>query len=135
VGVDGVRRSTAGDPPLYTNSGECGLGSPAVVHDLVFVATNLPALYAFDTATGAKLWTAPGLPGGGPGDSTVVIGPAIAGDYVVIGCQNTLYIYTLWLPIWIPWWLPEEGPAIQWPPPPWPPPPDGYQPENGELGE
>ena len=135
VGVDGVRRYTTGDPPLYTNQGECGLGSPAIVHDLVFVPTNLPALYAFDTATGAKLWTAPGLPGGGPGDSTVVIGPAIAGDYVVIGCQSTLYIYSLWLPIWIPWWLPEVGPAIQWPPPPWPPPPNGYQPENGELAE
>jgi outer membrane protein assembly factor BamB len=135
VGVDGVRRYTTGDPPLYTNDGECGLGSPAIVHDLVFVPTNLPALYAFDTATGAKLWTAPGLPGGGPGDSTVVIGPAIADDYVVIGCQSTLYIYSLRLPIWIPWWLPEVGPAIQWPPPPWPPPPNGYQPENGELAE
>ena len=135
VGGDGVRRYTTGNPPLYTNQGECGLGSPAIVHDLVFVPTNLPALYAFDTATGAKLWTAPGLPGGGPGDGTVVIGPAIAGDYVVTGCQSTLYIYSLWLPIWVPWWLPEAGPAIQWPPPPWPPPPDGYKPENGELME
>lgn len=135
VGGDGVRRYTTGNPPLYTNQGECGLGSPAIVHDLVFVPTNLPALYAFDTATGAKLWTAPGLPGGGPGDGTVVIGPAIAGDYVVIGCQSTLYVYSLWLPIWVPWWLPEAGPAIQWPPPPWPPPPDGYKPENGELME
>jgi hypothetical protein len=65
----------------------------------------------------------------------VVIGPAIAGDCVVIGCLSTLYIYSLWLPVWIPWWLPEVGPAIQWPPPPSPPPPDGYQPANRELPE
>jgi outer membrane protein assembly factor BamB len=134
VGGDGVTRYTSGSPPLYANNGECGLGSPAVVHDLVFVPTNLPALYAFDTATGAKLWSAPGLPGGGsPGDGTVVMGPAVSGDYVVIGCQGTVYIYFLWKPIHWPWWLLQEIENIVWPQlPPWPPPPppgNGFQEE------
>jgi outer membrane protein assembly factor BamB len=136
TGGDGVTRYTNGAPPLYANDGECGLGSPAVVNDLAFVPTNQPALYAFDCASGAKLWSATGLPPRTPdGDSSVVMGPAVSGNYVVIGCQGNVYIYSLWTPIHIPWWLLQELEEIVWPQlPPWPPPPppgDGFG--DGEV--
>ena len=61
------------------------------------------------------------------------MGPAVSGNYVVIGCQGTVYIYTLWRPIPIPWWLLQEIENVIWPQlPPWPPPPppgDGLQTE------
>jgi outer membrane protein assembly factor BamB len=59
-----------------------------VVNDLVFVSTNLSALYAFDAHTGLFLWSAPGLPGG-----QFVLGPAIYGNHVVVGAGGTVYIY------------------------------------------
>lgn len=82
-----VAKYTVPVPPMYQTS-EAGCSSPAVVNDVVFVSTNLSALYAFDAHTGLLLWTAPGLPGG-----QFVLGPAIYGNHVVVGAGGTVYIY------------------------------------------
>jgi outer membrane protein assembly factor BamB len=115
VGADQVRRYQIPGSPLYANPGERALSSPAVVNDVVFVATNKPALYALDTATGALLWQAPDLTSG----YAEILGPAIAGDYVVIGYQSSLRIYHRFSWVLPPWWwqLPTAGP---WPPIPLP---------------
>jgi outer membrane protein assembly factor BamB len=89
VGPDHVRRYAIPGSPLYQNVGERALSSPAVVDDLVFVTTNLPALYAFETITGAKLWQAGDLTNGG----AEILGPAVSGDFVVIGYQSSIHIY------------------------------------------
>jgi outer membrane protein assembly factor BamB len=89
VGGNHISMYNVGPTPLYAHSGEAGLSSPAVVNDVVFVATSLPALYAFDTQTGLHLWTASGLPSG----LSYVLGPAVSGNYVVIGCGPNLYRY------------------------------------------
>lgn len=93
VGANQVRKYTAGSPPLYSIANEVGLSSPGVVNDVVFVSTSKPAMYAFDVATGNALWTAPGLPA--PGGLVWILGPAIVGNRVVIGCGSTVYIYSL----------------------------------------
>lgn len=89
VGANKVSMYNVGPGPLYKNGGEAGLSSPAVVNDVVFVSTSLPALYAFDANTGLHLWTASGLPSG----RTYILGPAVSGNYVVIGCGSNLYRY------------------------------------------
>jgi outer membrane protein assembly factor BamB len=89
VGPDKVSRYTAASPPLYTSS-EVGLSSPAVVHDVLFVSTNRAALYAMDVHDGHCLWEAPGLPA-----KKRALGPAVYGDYVVIGAGEHVYIYVL----------------------------------------
>jgi outer membrane protein assembly factor BamB len=135
VGPDNVSRYTVPKPPMYTTL-EVGLSSPAVVNDVVFVATNKAALYALDAGTGLCLWSAPGLPAG-----AFCLGPAIYGNYVAIGAGNAVYIYTLSLipphfrppELEVPWWERLKG----WPPPP-PPPPDlgdllGEVAERGQL--
>ncbi len=88
-------RYTVPVPPMYTTPGEAGLGSPAVVNDVVFATTSKPGLYAFDAATGVCLWSAPGL---GPG--AYCLGAAISGDSVVVGVGNGgpgghVYVYRL----------------------------------------
>ena len=60
-----------------------------------FVSTSRPALYAFDAQTGLHLWTASGLPTGPPSPSNYILGPAIYGDYVVIGYAANLYRFKL----------------------------------------
>lgn len=74
-------------PPMYTNPGEAGLSSPAVVNDVVFCSTSKIALYAFSTADGATLWGQDmGMQTGGfNGGYGYCLGPAISGDYVVAG--------------------------------------------------
>lgn len=89
VGPDGVARYTVPKPPMYTTL-EVGLSSPAVCNDVVFVSTNKSGLYALDAATGLCLWSAPGLPAG-----QFALGPAVYGNYVVMGAGNTVYIYKL----------------------------------------
>jgi outer membrane protein assembly factor BamB len=91
VGANQVALYNVGPTPLYSNPGEAGLSSPAVVNDVVFVSTSLPALYAFDINTGLHLWTAPGIPAA----MQYVMGPAIYGNYVVIGCGSSLYTFQL----------------------------------------
>jgi outer membrane protein assembly factor BamB len=93
---DGVYRYTVPKPPMYTTPKELVAGSAAVVNDLVFVPTNKPALYALDAAKGTLHWTAPGLPAGLPGTTeTYIVGPAIHGKYVAVGCQAAVYIFAL----------------------------------------
>ena len=78
-------------PPMYLTPNECGLSSPAVVNDVVFVSTTKPGLYALNAATGLCLWSAAGL-----GSASYAFGPAIYGDFVINGLSNgNLYIYTL----------------------------------------
>jgi outer membrane protein assembly factor BamB len=105
-GTDGVSRYTAsitprpsdGQPtgPMYLTPDEAGVSSPAVVNDVVLVSTNKPGLYAFDTETGHCHWHADNL--GPPTLNTFILGPAIFGDYVVIGAGNMLHIYSLFCP-------------------------------------
>ena len=87
----------AGDPPRYTNAsaamyqnaGESGLSVPAVVNDVVFMATTFVALYAFKVTDGTLLWNdmvnfgsqTQGFMGG----YGYCLGPAIWGNYVVAG--------------------------------------------------
>jgi outer membrane protein assembly factor BamB len=120
LGADNVLRYTTTKPPMYLTT-EVGLSSPAVVNDVVFVSTDKPALYALDANSGICLWSAPGL----PASRNYVLGPAVYGNYVVVGAGSTVYIYTLasrlrfpWrrYELVVPWW--ERFP---WPPPP---PPD-----------
>jgi outer membrane protein assembly factor BamB len=87
-GVDGVWRYTVASPPLYSTPNECGLGSPALVNDVVFVPTTKPALYALDATTGLCLWSAP-LSG------PQFLGPAIAGKHVVACCGSTVSIFAI----------------------------------------
>jgi outer membrane protein assembly factor BamB len=75
------------------SSGEAGLSSPVVVNDVVLVSTSKPALYAFATSKGVPLWTASGLPA--VTDNPFSLGPAISGNFVVVGVQNSVLIYSL----------------------------------------
>lgn len=94
VGPDGVRRYVVPRPPMYTTPGEAGFTSPVVVNDLVLVTTSRPALYALDAETGLGLWTAPGF--GAPTPNSFTLGPAVFGDFVVVGSANLgLMIYSL----------------------------------------
>jgi len=90
VGADNVIRYTTTNPPMYLTS-EAGLSAPAVVNDVVLVSTSKTALYALDASTGVCLWSASAA-SLGDGFS---LGPAIYGDYVVVGAGNTVYIYRL----------------------------------------
>jgi outer membrane protein assembly factor BamB len=126
LGADGVTRYTLTRPPMYLTT-EVGLSSPAVVNDVVFISTDKVGLYALDAFTGLCLWSASGLPSG-----SFALGPAIYGDYVVMGAGNAVYIYKLG-PIW--WLKPEPLPYpvkmlgeiepvhVTNPPGPWPGPP------------
>ena len=126
VGPDHVRRYTNGTPPFYTTPDEVSCSSPAVVNDVVFVATSKSALYAFDVHTGVMLWTAPGI----SEVQTHIVGPSISGDYVVCGSGSNFYIYRRLCWIIPPWWIYQLFPQLPWqqpwPPPP-PPPPEGWQ--------
>ncbi len=74
-------------PPMYTNYSESGLSAPAVVNDLVFMATTYVSLYAFSTADGTPLFEdrMGEQTGGMNGGYGYCMGPAICGDYVVAG--------------------------------------------------
>jgi outer membrane protein assembly factor BamB len=91
-------RYTLGSPPLYSTPGESGLSSPALVNDVVLASTTKPALYGFSAATGLLLWTADGL--GDPAGGNFVVGPAVSGNFVVVGRAagrrtGTINIYAL----------------------------------------
>jgi outer membrane protein assembly factor BamB len=87
----------AGDPAKYTNAaaamyrnaGESGISVPAVVNDVVFMATTQVALYAFSATDGTLLWNDMvnfgGQTGGFMGGYGYCLGPAIWGNYVVAG--------------------------------------------------
>lgn len=99
VAADGIRRYAIPNQPMYANPGEVGLSAAAVVNDVVFVTTNAAALYAFDVAKGSVLWQADDLgtpPRGSQALDFVNMGPAIYGNFVVIGTSaGKLHIYSL----------------------------------------
>ncbi|HEX3129824.1 MAG TPA: PQQ-binding-like beta-propeller repeat protein [Thermoanaerobaculia bacterium] len=74
-------------PPMYTNPGECGLSSPAVVNDIVFCTTSKVTIYAFNTVDGTCLWQYDlgAQTEGYTGGYGFSMGPAVWGDYVVAG--------------------------------------------------
>jgi outer membrane protein assembly factor BamB len=80
-------RYTKAQPPLYTNSSESGLSSPAVVNDVVFMATTYVSLYAFSVADGTLLFQDQlgAQTGGFNGGYGYCMGPAVCGNYVVAG--------------------------------------------------
>jgi outer membrane protein assembly factor BamB len=80
-------RYTRARPPLYTNVTESGLSSPAVVNDVVFMATTFVSLYAFSVADGTLLFEdrLGEQTGGFNGGYGYCMGPAVCGDYVVAG--------------------------------------------------
>ena len=96
VGPDDVSRYITTTPPMYLTT-EAGLSAPAVVNDVVFISTSggmdgqQTALYSFDARTGICLWSASSASLGGQ----FSLGPAIYGDYVVLGAGDTVYIYRL----------------------------------------
>jgi outer membrane protein assembly factor BamB len=129
VGANTVTRYSSAQPPLYTTPGEGGLSSPAVVNDVVFVSTSKTALYALSVDNGFCLWQAPGMPPGGWPD--FCLGPAVYGNWIVVGAASKVLIYHLprWRP-WPPWWWddPWWWRLREWLrplplPEPWPPPP------------
>jgi outer membrane protein assembly factor BamB len=81
------RRYAKARPPMYTNAGESGLSIPAVVNDVVFMATSNISLYAFSAADGILLWQdrLGAQTDGFCGGYGYCLGPAIWGDYVVAG--------------------------------------------------
>lgn len=115
VGPDNVSRYTTTNPPMYLTS-ESGLSAPALVNDVVFISTSKTALYALSADTGVCLWSASATSLGGQ----FSLGPAIYGDYVVLGAGNTVYIYKLRRRWWSPPDLVVREP-FRWP---WPPEPD-----------
>ena len=82
---------TTPKPPMYTNAGETGYSSPAIVNDVVFMSTTHLGLYAFDAATGLCLWSAEAAAEPGTIPRTGFIrGPVVYGDDVVIGIRRSL---------------------------------------------
>jgi outer membrane protein assembly factor BamB len=81
------QRYSKAQPPMYTTPAECGLSSPAVVNDVVFCSTTKLAIYAFDVADGTLLWQdhLGQQTGGYNGGYGYTMGPAVWGDYVVVG--------------------------------------------------
>ena len=85
----------AGDPLKYTTAaaamyktnGESGISVPAVVNDVVFMATTGVAIYAFSVEDGTLLWqdVIGAQTGGFNGGYGYCMGPAIWRDYVVAG--------------------------------------------------
>jgi outer membrane protein assembly factor BamB len=113
LGADGVTRYNTTNPPMYLTN-EAGLSAPALVNDVVFISTSKTALYALSADTGVCLWSASSTSLGG----NYSLGPALYGDYVVVGAGNTVYIYKLRRRFWIP----PDLVAIEWPRLPWPDP-------------
>jgi outer membrane protein assembly factor BamB len=114
LGGDGVTRYNTTNPPMYLTN-EAGLSAPALVNDVVFISTSKTALYALSADTGVCLWSASSSSLGG----NYSLGPAIYGDYVVVGAGNTVYIYKLRRRFWIP---PDLVVIEKWPRWPWPDP-------------
>jgi outer membrane protein assembly factor BamB len=81
------KRYTKARPPLYANATESGLSSPAVVNDVVFMATTFVSLYAFSVADGTPLFEdrLGEQTGGFNGGYGYCMGPAVCGNYVVAG--------------------------------------------------
>ena len=83
------RKYSKASAAMYQNAGESGISVPAVVNDVVFMATTQIALYAFSATDGTLLWNdmvnfgseTEGFMGG----YGYCMGTAIWGNYVVAG--------------------------------------------------
>jgi outer membrane protein assembly factor BamB len=96
VGADTVTRYTSAAPPMYATAA-AGLSSPVVVNDVVFVSTSdyaekRASLYAFATSNGVLHWSAPGFVS--MTDNPYSLGPAIYGNFVVVGAGSQINIYS-----------------------------------------
>ncbi len=83
------RKYSKASAAMYQNAGESGISVPAVVNDVVFMATTQIALYAFSATDGTLLWNDMTNFGseteGFMGGYGYCMGPAIWGNYVVAG--------------------------------------------------
>jgi len=81
------RRYVNGRPPFYANATESGLSVPAVVNDVVLMATTQIGVYAFAADDGRLLWQDQlgQETGGFNGGYGYCMGPAVWQDYVVAG--------------------------------------------------
>ena len=81
---------------MYRNAGESGISVPAVVNDVVFMATTQVALYAFSATDGTLLWNDMvnfgSQTGGFMGGYGYCLGPAIWGNYVVAGALVGVFL-------------------------------------------
>lgn len=80
-------RYVNGRPPFYANATESGLSVPAVVNDVVLMATTGISVYAFAADDGRLLWQDQlgQETGGFNGGYGYCMGPAVWQDYVVAG--------------------------------------------------
>jgi len=80
-------RYVNGRPPFYANATESGLSVPAVVNDVVLMATTQISVYAFAADDGRLLWQDQlgQETGGFNGGYGYCMGPAVWQDYVVAG--------------------------------------------------
>lgn len=80
-------RYVNGRPPFYENATESGLSVPAVVNDVVVMATTGVSVYAFSANDGTLLWQDQlgAETGGFNGGYGYCMGPAVWQDYVVAG--------------------------------------------------
>jgi outer membrane protein assembly factor BamB len=80
-------RYVNGRPPFYTNATESGLSVPAVVNDVVLMATTGITVYAFAADDGRLLWQDQlgSETGGFNGGYGYCMGPAVWQSYVVAG--------------------------------------------------
>lgn len=80
-------RYVNGSPPFYQNPSESGLSIPAVVNDVVLMATTGITLYAFSAEDGKLLWqdNLGSETGGFNGGYGYCMGPAVWKDFVVAG--------------------------------------------------
>ena len=85
--VNNVERYSKATPPMYTSPAESGLSSPAVVNDVVFMATTKVSIYAFHVSDGTPLWhdDLGNQTGGYNGGYGYCMGPVVWGNYVVAG--------------------------------------------------
>jgi outer membrane protein assembly factor BamB len=83
--VDGVVKYEVVNSPFYTAESRPAVSSPAVSNGVVLVTTFLPALYAFNAATGECLWK----------DDTNIdlfpLGPAVYANFVVVAAGPKLF--------------------------------------------
>jgi outer membrane protein assembly factor BamB len=96
--VDGIVKYNVGNSPFYTAESKPAVSSPAVSNGVVLVTTFLPALYAFNAATGDCLWRDQTNIAGFP------LGPAIYANFVVVTAGSSLFRWQV---------PPGQQPAIQ----------------------
>jgi hypothetical protein len=109
---DGVTIYSDTNPPMYSQTD--GLGAacdPAVVNDLVFVSPATPvspSFYALAADTGKQCWADTNFSPVSDQFGPHILGPAISGNFVVVGYRNGLYVYQL-IAGWQNWFSVPHG--------------------------